>query len=339
MHPICNNFHIAKCCNSSLSMRSEFLYFSLIISFLLFSCQSRKGDNSQQHRLIIFHAGSLTVPFQHLAKAFEEEHPGLELWLEGAGSVECARKISELKKDCDIFASADYSIIEELLFPEYADWYINFAGNEMVIAFNNESKFADIINEANSFDILLKDEVVFGRSDPNLDPCGYRTIFSFQLAEIYYNKDKLSERLMAKNNNMIRPKEVDLLALLETHVLDYIFIYRSVAEQHNLNYIVLPDEVNQSNPAYSVFYSQASTKISGKHPGTYLLKTAIPMTYAVSILKNAANKEMAIKFVVFMMSEEGRRIIEDNAQPWMNFVKKEFEYKIPEEILPLIKFY
>ena len=30
--------------------------------------------------------------------------------------------------------------------------------------------------------------------------------------------------------------------LLETHTIDYIFLYRSVAQQHDLKYLLLPDE-------------------------------------------------------------------------------------------------
>ena len=42
----------------------------------------------------------------------------------------------------------------------------------------------------------------------------------------------------------IRPKETDLLALLEAGEIDYLFIYRSVAQQHGLKMILLDDAMN-----------------------------------------------------------------------------------------------
>lgn len=47
--------------------------------------------------------------------------------MEAAGSRDCARKIRDLKRPCDVLASADYLVIEQLLVPDYADWNICFA--------------------------------------------------------------------------------------------------------------------------------------------------------------------------------------------------------------------
>ncbi|MCK7522654.1 MAG: hypothetical protein MZV64_35710 [Ignavibacteriales bacterium] len=44
----------------------------------------------------------------------------VKVLLEAAGSLVCARKVTELKKPCDIVASADYFVIDKLLIPEYA---------------------------------------------------------------------------------------------------------------------------------------------------------------------------------------------------------------------------
>ena len=69
---------------------------------------------------------------------------------------------------------------ENLLMREMAEINIKFALNEMVIAYNDTAKFKDEINSDNWYDILLKDKVTFGRSEPNFDPCGYRTLMIFQ---------------------------------------------------------------------------------------------------------------------------------------------------------------
>jgi len=61
-----------------------------------------------QGKLIMFYAGSLSMPFDAMEKAFEEKYPKVDLQKEAAGSQACARKITDLKKPCDIMASADY---------------------------------------------------------------------------------------------------------------------------------------------------------------------------------------------------------------------------------------
>lgn len=79
---------------------------------------------------------------KEIAAAFRKENPEVNIMMEAAGSVECARKITDLKKPCDIMASADYSVIDKFLIPGYADWNIRFASNEMAIVYNENLKGA-----------------------------------------------------------------------------------------------------------------------------------------------------------------------------------------------------
>ena len=115
-----------------------------------------------------------------------------------------------------------------MLIPNFADWNINFTTNEMAIVYHDASRYANEINKDNWYKILLKKDVAYGRSDPNSDPCGYRAVLTSQLAESYYQQKGLAEQLMAKDQNYIRPKETDMLGLLESNAIDYIFLYRSV---------------------------------------------------------------------------------------------------------------
>jgi len=106
-----------------------------------------------------------------------------------------------------------------------------------------------------------------------------------------------------------------LLSLLESNNIDYIFLYRSVAEQHHLKYVELPDQINLSDPKYSDFYKKADIKISGNKPGTFIAKKGAPMLYGVTIPKNAGNPELALKFVEFLLNKnEGLKIMEKNGQ-------------------------
>ncbi|MCK5509655.1 MAG: substrate-binding domain-containing protein, partial [Desulfobacterales bacterium] len=80
-----------------------------------------------KEKVIIFHAGSLTVPFARIEKLFEAKYPNIDVLRESGGSTKMARMISELHKPADIMAAADFKIIDKTLIPQYAVWNIRFA--------------------------------------------------------------------------------------------------------------------------------------------------------------------------------------------------------------------
>jgi len=287
----------------------------MLLALLCAGIMTKRQSFSLSSELIIFHAGSLAVPFKQICEEFNRQYPELKIFCEAAGSRICARKIADLHKPCDIIACSDYNVIDSLLIPEYADWNIKFASNEVVIAFREDSRRAGVINKENWYDILLAKDVTFGRSDPNSDPCGYRAVLTLMLAEKFYGRPGLAARMLAKNRRYIRPKEVDLLALLEVGELDYIFTYRSIAQQHGLKYIVLPDQINLKRAEFADFYKSASVRLTGKKPGTFITRTGSPIIYGVSIPKNAPNPKLALAFLVFLLdADKGGAILERNGQ-------------------------
>lgn len=294
---------------------------------------AQQGASEVAGELVIFHAGSLAVPFKQICEAFNKQYPDVKIFCESAGSRICARKISDLDRACDVIACADYTVIDALLVPEYADWNMKFASNEMVIAFTEGSRGSGEINKNNWYDVLLKKDVAFGRSDPNSDPCGYRSVITVKLAEKFYKETGLVKRILAKDRRYIRPKEVDLLALLEVGELDYIFIYRSVAEQHGLGYVLLDDEINLKSMKFADFYKSASVRITGKKPGSFITRTGGPIVYGVSIPKGAPSRELAVKFLSFLLdADKGGAILERNGQSFaVPLATKTFD-KIPESL-------
>lgn len=293
--------------------RKLFLYlFILAGSIILFhGCNQQRAGNE---KIIIFHAGSLSIPLRTIAQEYMKANPGVTVEMEAAGSVECARKITELGKPCDIMASADYFIIDEMLIPGYASWNVKFATNSMVIAYTGKSRMGATINRDNWIDILLDKDIYYGRSDPDSDPCGYRTILTLKLAELYYGREGLTALFTAKDLNMVRPKEVDLLALLESNAIDYIFIYKSVAMQHQLDYIELPAEIDLSDPRLSDLYASVSVDITGSKPGETIAIAGSPMVYGVTLLDDAPGREAAIDFLSFLLGERGREIMGEMGQ-------------------------
>jgi molybdate/tungstate transport system substrate-binding protein len=306
--------------------------------FLIATLTGCSGALKAEKKLIIFHAGSLTVPFKEVGEAFMATHPGVIIEAEGAGSRTTVRKVTELGREADVVGVSDYTVIEDLMFPDYADWYICFARNQMVIAYlKNRARYAEEINSENWYEIITREGVRYGRSDPDADPCGYRTLMVWQLAEKHYGVSGLYEELYKRcPPENVRPKEVELLALLEARELDYAFVYRSIAEQHGLDFIELPPQIDLSSVEFGEFYAQAKVELSGKEPGRAIIKEGKPIVYGVTIPKNAPHPEIAIAFVEFLIGPEGREIMASLGQPPIFPAIANEKEKVPKELQYLL---
>ena len=306
----------------------------LTISLLLVSLLtlSLTASCSSGATLTIYHAGSLAIPFDEITKEFNKLYPDIRVQAEASGSITAIRKVTQLGKQAGIVASADYTLIPEMMFPEHTEWYMIFATNQMVIAYTDNSLFRDEINRDNWYQILQRDGVRYGRSDPDQDPNGYRTLMVWQLAEDYYNTPELYDKLYGAGGELIRPKEVDLIALLESGDLDYAFNYLSVARQHNLNFVELPPEINLSSQEFRDHYSKAKVEIAGKKPGETITKTGKPIVYGITIPRNAPHPELAILWVSFLLSSNGMAIMEINGQPPIIPAVTNDKSKLPDEL-------
>ena len=286
--------------------------------------------------LTVFHAGSLAVPFREVSALFKQQHPGVVVQAEASGSRDSARKISDLKRPCDVFGSADDQVTETLLMPEYADFNIRFATNEMAIGYTDKSRVAGKITAENWPQVLSRENVLLGRADPERDPCGYRTLMTLQLAEKHYKLAGLAKKLEAKGGGrFVRPKETDLLALLESGELDCIFIYRSVCLQHGLKYVELPPEVSLGKPELADLYKTVSVRVTGKQPGEFITMAGAPMVYSVTIPKEAPNRPAAEAWVALLLSPLGQQIMEKNGQPVFAPALTDQLDKLPASLQPL----
>src|ERR1051326_1449014 len=214
--------------------------------------------------LVVFNAGSLAYPFKALLDGFSRDHPGVHPMQESSGSLEAARKLTELGKVPDVLGVADYGVIAKLLMPAHATWYVTFASNAMVLAYSDHSVGAKEITAENWWRILLRPAVRWGASNPALDPNGYRTRMVFQLAEAHYEQPGLARRLLqALRPELVRPAEAQLIALVQSGELDYAWSYRSLARTAGLKWVELPREVDLSDPALADWYRQARVRPPG----------------------------------------------------------------------------
>ncbi len=280
-----------------------------------------------QGRLYILNAGSLVIPFEKVSQSFQLKYPNVEVIREAHGSRECVKLILGGQKHPDIFGSADWSLIADELIPVgKADWVIIFAGNEMVLAYTEHSKYADEINSENWFEIIARTDVKTGHADPDVDPCGYRAYFVLQLAAEHYGRPEIVD-LWNSSNMIVRHKSVDLIALLEAGELDYAFEYRSVAVQHGLRYVDLPPQVDLGSLEYADFYAHA--QITLKDGKTI---RGEPIAYGITILNDAENKKSAVEWLKILLGQEGQRILEELDQPPIVPALTTDMGKIPDEL-------
>jgi len=321
------------------------------------------GCGPQTETLTISHAGSLKVPFEQLKAEFEKQDPNVDIVLESGGSAEIiSRAIAQEQageNPPDIIASADYALIPERLYDDgYADWYIAFARNKMVLCYRDDVPGSqDMASGTRTwYDVLRTAPVSYGHSNPDDDPCGYRTLLVIRLAQKYYHdeaadfgltpdpsanglydalipgtehergrKGGTSDARPGGSEEIVSKKSVDLIIALETGDLDYAFEYRSVAVQHGLNFIELDDHINLSKtdmelPGVEDFYKAAFVEIM-KMPGpppTYAAKRGKPIVYGITIPLHAENKDLAVEFIKLLLSETGRNIMEaKSGQPFI----------------------
>jgi len=318
------------------------------------------GGGEQPETLTIFHAGSLAVPFEDLGAEFEESHTNVDIVFTSGGS---ATVISNAiaQEDAgesppDIIGSADYKLIPSRMYDGgYADWYIAFARNTMVLCYRDNAPGSDEIVSGNRtwYDVLRNEDVSYGHSDPDQDPCGYRSLLVMQLTESYYCDNAAdfglepdpdaadlydvlipgsehergrvggtSEARPSGSEEIVSAKSVDLITALQSGDLDYAYEYRSVAVQHGLNYIDLNDYINLSKtsaelPGVEEFYGTASIEI--KKGDTYAAQYGAAIVYGVTIPVHAENGELAAEFIELLLSATGEQVMEvENGQPMLD---------------------
>jgi molybdate/tungstate transport system substrate-binding protein len=271
----------------------------------------RQPDSMRDARgpLVVYNAGSLARPLRAALDSFAAGR-GVEIQQENAGSLETARKLTELHKIPDVIALADYEVFPRLLMPAQTSWYAQFARNRMVLAYTPRSRHASAIDGANWWRILLRPDVEVGRANPQLDPNGYRALLVLQLAEQHYRQPGLARRLLdrAPERN-VRPKEADLVALLQAGELDYAWSYESLAQAANLSYVRLPHEIDLGTSADSARYAVAKVRVVGSSERDTIEFRGQPIVYGLSIPTRAPHPGLASQFVAFVLSDEGRRVL------------------------------
>jgi len=276
---------------------------------LLLACGRERPAPSPARPFLVYTAASLTQPMRVALDSFAQRSSA-PYELESASSLELVRRVTALNGDPDVIVLADPTLFSSLLTPKVVTWHALFARNRMVLAYTPHSRGAADISADNWWAVLERSDVEVGRSDPSVDPSGYRTLLVWQLAARHWGMPDLPARMLrAAPERNVRPREADQVALLEAGELDYVWTYESLARLMGLRFVRLPDDVDLGDPADSAVYAQARTRVPGAKFGDTITVHGQPILFAISVPSDAPHGRAGRNFVAFLLSPSGRRIL------------------------------
>jgi len=338
------------------------LFLSLTLS--LTSAAAAQTPNCaapSKQQLIVYRAGSLTRAFKPLEDAFTCQ-TGIQVKDSAMGSVDAGRQITAGGQPCDLYAPADYLDIDLFMKPAgYADFDIVFAHGRMVLAYSASGLAAkklppiaepglfhppDSIPKAAAkwYEILTMPGVAIGGGNPFLDPGAYRSPMIFQLAEEFYKAPNLYNNML---EHVVVPgpiaSEITLGKQLDFQ-LTYEHNARATASANpDYRYVDLPDEINLSDPAKDAYYRQhAVVVLPGLGTPRSARTIAVPgahIAWGITLLKDAPNRENAIKFLQLLLSPAGTAALHDNGPAPITPALASLAdfHKLPESLRPLVK--
>ena len=247
------------------------------------------GATAASHE--IFHADSLAGPMRGLKSAFETKQAGITVNLTSATSKQLAERILAGER-CDVFASSAPSVIEnDLMTPAshapVAAWLAVFSANEMVVVTRsgNPRRIARMADLA-ALDLRL------ARVTGDKDLATQRSIdFIGRALKLEGVDPGLAQKILQKAPaDPTRPVPVPaVIDAVKSGAADAGVVYLSaaVAAQDGVAVIRFPAEVNMSEVIRN----------------------------AATVPATAQNAAMAEAFVKFLLSAEGREILERTGQP------------------------
>jgi molybdate/tungstate transport system substrate-binding protein len=331
-----------------LPLKTKAISIALLAVASLSALQAAGCGGGGRTPLKVLCAGSLMVPFERIEEEYERLHPDVDVIVEGHGSIQVIRYVTELDTQADVIAVADHSLIPMMMYgnevPEastdYASWYVRFATNRVGLAYTSQSKYAEQIAATNWYELLSESDVKVGFPDPRIDSCGYRALMLCQLAEDYYSDDTIFEEVLGSfsipltveregdtsvisvpevlkpSKVTVRGSSVVLLGLLESGELDYAFEYESVARQHGLGFVELPLEIDLSSRSLADDYSRVVVRLDFQRFASVVPEfVGEPIVYGLTIPSTSEHTDAAEDFVEFLVGSDGHRILQETYHP------------------------
>ncbi len=259
---------------------------------------------------------------------------GVDANIQAAGSLAGARQIALVRGSYSLFVSVDPAVIEAVLYPDDASWYIGLARDRMVLGFSSRSSLAGQIanwSTAINADLtsgqtgaalnltrMILDRVfasneTLGTSDPNTDPEGYRVLMELQLAGIlFYQNARHYTDLLAAAQQAGHVVTVSagsqLFSYVQSGQVAYdLALYRSAAQGASIAFTPLAPQVDLGDVNESTFYAQASVNVTSSS-GTTTLHGA-PIVLAATIPAGAPDPADAARIILYLISPQGHALM------------------------------
>ncbi|MEO6913305.1 MAG: extracellular solute-binding protein [Candidatus Baltobacteraceae bacterium] len=234
--------------------------------------------------LNVVYAGSLVTPMEGPISSAFTRSSGATFLGEGKGSVALSHLIEDGVRNPDVFISADPKVLDDLIARKFITSYTIFGSSPMTIGYSPKSRFATSFEaaargERSLLDVLSTPGLRIGRTDPQLDPKGTRSIRALTLLANQQGRPQAAAQILGPNDNpaQVFPEEA-LLVRLESGDVDAAFLY--------------------------------STEASARHIPAIVLRGDAGAVYAIAILKTAQHRKAADAFVQFLLHDEGKHILE-----------------------------
>tara|TARA_A100001037_G_scaffold306698_1_gene354230 strand:- start:10072 stop:11028 length:957 start_codon:yes stop_codon:yes gene_type:complete len=213
------------------------------------------GKSFDRESIYFLVAGSLLTSMERGLK----NEVQIPLRIEAHGSVSIAQMVKAGLKNPDIISVSDPILFEGVIKPK---WHVEFATNQMVIAYNKDTDAGKLIADSGLkkwYEPILEYDMKIGRTDPDLDPLGYRTLFLLDLSEQYYEEANLKEKILSKS--LVLP-EIELMSYFEIGGVDVAIVYKNMAVERGYDYVELPSEINLGSPEkVDEWYSKTEYKL------------------------------------------------------------------------------
>jgi molybdate/tungstate transport system substrate-binding protein len=199
--------------------------------------------------------------------------------------------------------------------PKFTKWYVQYAGNSMVLAYNPNSKYASQFKAfadgskplSGLFTLLETPGLKLGRTDPNIDPQGRDFIYMLELAQSYYHlpSDTVSKILGTTDFGTPTSSQIfaesSLDATLQSGQLDASSAFLTQAIELHLDYIPLPSAINLGDVALATQYAKATITVTSN--GQKTTKSGSPQWIDITIIGKPT--PAAIAFVKYTLSPAG----------------------------------